>query len=99
MPPYAAPNWACWNRDKSVDTALEVRKNGKARERLLIAGKDFFTMGRGSQKIHVDHRLDHPSISRQHVAFVHDKHGQLHVTDLGSTHGTFLNGKKLQPNK
>ncbi len=35
-------------------------------------------------------------VSRRHAAFVHYQ-GKLHVIDLSSVNGTFLNGKKLKP--
>lgn len=41
-------------------------------------------------------RLDHPSISRQHASF-HFQHGRWTITDLGSRHGTQLNGVALEP--
>ncbi|MSR43851.1 MAG: FHA domain-containing protein [Phycisphaerales bacterium] len=41
-------------------------------------------------------RLDHPSISRQHASF-HFQNGRWTVTDLGSRHGTLLNGVALEP--
>ncbi|MCK4873786.1 MAG: SpoIIE family protein phosphatase [Phycisphaerales bacterium] len=42
--------------------------------------------------------LPHAGISRRHVA-VFSRGGQWLVTDLGSRHGTFLNGMRLHPHK
>lgn len=38
------------------------------------------------------YRLDHDSVSREHVALVHSFDGTWHVTDLGSRYGTLLEG-------
>lgn len=43
--------------------------------------------------------LNHPSISRRHAAMAHDADGVLYVIDLGSTHGTFLDGTRLRAQK
>ncbi|GAB4575217.1 MAG: hypothetical protein Kow0077_25640 [Anaerolineae bacterium] len=44
-----------------------------------------------------DLTLDHPSVSRRHARIDCDTHGNLFVTDLGSTNGTFLDGIRLTP--
>lgn len=41
-------------------------------------------------------RLDHPSISRQHASF-NFQNGRWMITDLGSRHGTNVNGVPLEP--
>ncbi|NDE60777.1 MAG: FHA domain-containing protein [Cyclobacteriaceae bacterium] len=40
--------------------------------------------------------VDHPSLSRKHLAMYADPNG-LRIEDLGSTNGSYLNGKKLLP--
>jgi NIMA-interacting peptidyl-prolyl cis-trans isomerase 1 len=47
----------------------------------------------------VDITLDEPSASRQHAALVHHEDGRLFLIDLGSTHGTTLDGVPVAPNK
>jgi hypothetical protein len=44
-----------------------------------------------------DGRLgDDPALSRQHAVIVHSDRGELVVSDLGSTNGTFLNGSRVE---
>jgi len=39
--------------------------------------------------------LQHPSISRQHCAIVHGSSGNMYCVDLGSSHGSSVNKKRL----
>ena len=38
-----------------------------------------------------------PGVSRRHATLVADAHGDVWLTDAGSTNGTFLNGSRLDP--
>ena len=38
---------------------------------------------------------DDPALSRQHAVIVHSDRGELVVSDLGSSNGTFLNGRRV----
>ena len=42
-------------------------------------------------------KLNNKLISSQHAQFIFDNKGHLHIQDLKSTNGTFLNGEKLTP--
>lgn len=65
------------------------RKNGENH----VIDKTKYTIGKDS--LHVDLCIkDNCAISRQH-AVVEAKDGAMYITDLGSTNGTFLNGKRL----
>lgn len=65
------------------------RKNGENH----VIDKNKYTIGKDS--LHVDLCIkDNCAISRQH-AVVEAKDGVMYITDLGSTNGTFLNGKRL----
>lgn len=47
----------------------------------------------------VDIPLDHPTASRVHAALCHHNDGRIFLIDLSSTHGTFVDGTKISPNK
>jgi len=50
------------------------------------------TMGRAPR---ADFVVDAALVSRVHCRFVLDERNQLQLEDLGSTNGTFVNGKKI----
>ncbi|MCR5772068.1 MAG: FHA domain-containing protein [Butyrivibrio sp.] len=65
------------------------RKNGENH----VIDKTKYTIGKDS--LHVDLCIkDNSAISRQH-AVIEARDGVIYITDLGSTNGTFLNGKRL----
>ncbi len=49
-------------------------------------------LGRGSE---VDIRIDDHGVSRRHARIVRTAEGSCHVTDLGSTNGTYVNGVSI----
>jgi PAS domain S-box-containing protein len=49
-------------------------------------------LGRGSE---VDIRIDDHGVSRRHARVLRTPEGACHVTDLGSTNGTYLNGMSV----
>jgi len=53
----------------------------------------------GRNKSMCDIWLEHPSISRQHAAILHGSSGNMYILDLGSSHGTTCNHKKLSDKK
>ncbi len=57
-----------------------------------IAANSMLILGRSNEAGQL--QIDHPSISRKHLALYADDSG-LYVEDLGSTNGSYLNGKKL----
>lgn len=72
---------------------LKVIKE-RARVGLILAGgRDVTVLGRNSKMSH--EVLEHHSISRRHAALVHNGDGDVFAADLGSTHGTYVNGCKI----
>jgi len=93
---FQPPPWVCM--PKLENCGLKVRKDGKIISIVTdINKKKFLTLGRNAKMS--DLRLEHPSISRRHSMFGHGSSGNLYVMDLGSSHGTFVNGKRLESKK
>lgn len=74
---------------------LQIIKDGKAIGEVLAGGRDVTVLGRNSKMSH--EVLEHHSISRRHAALVHNGDGDVFAADLGSTHGTYVNGCKIAP--
>lgn len=72
---------------------LQIIKDGKAVGEVLAGGRDVTVLGRNSKMSH--EVLEHQSISRRHAALVHNGDGDVFAADLGSTHGTYVNGCKI----
>ena len=64
----------------------------------MLDEKDCYLFGRNSSM--TDVCIDHSSCSRVHAALVYHKHlNRFFLTDLGSTHGTFVGNLRLEPHK
>ena len=80
----------------SMDFVLETL-HGPDEHQLVLHGAKTLTIGRGKEN-----NLPLPkgaTVSRQHAQFTHYESGSLEfwkIQDLGSRHGTFLNGVKLR---
>jgi pSer/pThr/pTyr-binding forkhead associated (FHA) protein len=74
-----------------------VLKDGETVDELRVGRQACFVLGRNEDVC--DFGMQHPSISRQHAAVVHDKEGRVNILDLGSAQGTFVNGKEIEPNE
>ena len=93
--PYREPEWGgvC-----SAPYMFEVIKNGTVIDTLELTKKSFYVFGRLPA---CDVTMEHPSLSRfhavvQYCALSNSRHRQgWYLYDLESTHGTFLNKKKI----
>src|SRR5262245_24660757 len=74
-----------------MTTRLELAVRNTDRVVPLSAGTTV-TLGRTSQ---TDVQIDHPSVSRRHCE-ISVAEGILHVRDLGSVNGTFVNERAIQ---
>ncbi|GLI61288.1 hypothetical protein VaNZ11_003639 [Volvox africanus] len=92
-PKCPVPDWAA---EPTAGSRLLVYKDGQAIQEVPLV-KIVTVFGRVDAL--ADVVLDHPSISRQHAtAAFHGARGTWMITDLGSTHGTFLGDRQLAKN-
>lgn len=92
---YEPPAWAADGRN-AFSLTLEVIKSGVVMETVTLPPKgdqSFAVVGRMEPVC--DLVLQHPSISRQHAVLQFDATGALFLRDLRSTHGTFINKKRI----
>lgn len=75
---------------------LQIVKDRTRLGVVLAGSRDVTILGRNSTMSH--EVLEHPSISRRHAALVHNGDGDVFAADLGSTHGTYVNGCKIPSN-
>jgi len=97
-----------WSVVPSVPVSVELVRGGEWLQTVDIGRKRAYVLGRSAQQ--ADLPIAHESVSRQHAALVHALHGEggapsLHIVDLGSIKGTYLElpggaggWKRLQPN-
>lgn len=79
---------------------LEVLRDGSIIDYISLTHRSYTVFGRSPDS---DIVLEHPTISRYHAIIQYKsefEHGQpagLYLYDCGSTHGTFVNKKRLEP--
>lgn len=89
---YSEPEWG---EPTSKSGFFEILKDGSILERINISeGTNFITFGRLPENMI---KLDHESNSRNHAILQFGPRNSAFIYDLNSTHGTFLNKKRLPP--
>ena len=63
----------------------------------IIIDRDYLLIGRDPKSCH--HFIRESVISRRHAALETDERGDVTITDLGSTNGTFVNGEAIRKRK
>nr|CAG4646303.1 EOG090X07CE [Macrothrix elegans] len=92
---YDIPSWA---GKPPTGLHLDVTKDGKLIQKLMIDQKKCYLFGRNPQMC--DFCIDHASCSRVHSALVWHKHlNRAFLVDLGSTHGTFIGSLRIESEK
>nr|SVE75164.1 EOG090X07CE [Daphnia dolichocephala] len=92
---YEIPNWA---GKPTTGLHLDVTKDGKLIQKLMIDQKKCYLFGRNPQMC--DFCIDHASCSRVHSALVWHKHlNRAFLVDLGSTHGTYIGSMRIESEK
>ncbi|KJH46445.1 FHA domain protein [Dictyocaulus viviparus] len=107
---YTAPSWAAipdpgqgYKLEKKQSYAFKVVKNGVVVDTIDLDVRKHNTFVVIGRLPNCDVVLDHPSISRYHCILQYgedliDKTGKgWHIYDMGSTHGSKANKKKLPP--
>ncbi|XP_050403115.1 nuclear inhibitor of protein phosphatase 1 [Patella vulgata] len=92
---FEVPSWA---GKPAPGLHLDVIKEGKMVQKLMIDEKKCYFFGRNKQLC--DFCIDHASCSRVHAALVWHKHlARPFIMDLGSTHGTYIGRMRLEKRK
>jgi hypothetical protein len=98
LPEEASGRTMVYSTAGRVAEPLEERARSRQQTVLLVTGGRRLVVGAGGATIgrsrHSDVMLDDPNLSRAH-AEVRPRGGSWVVTDLGSTNGTRLNGRRL----
>lgn len=95
MAQYSPPEWSATGRNV-FGIYLEVIKGGVGVDTLQLPRSDGCSyVVAGRMETVCDLALAHPSISRVHAALQFDEQGALFLYDMRSTHGCFVNKKRV----
>ncbi|MEN2498832.1 MAG: Nuclear inhibitor of protein phosphatase 1 [Marteilia pararefringens] len=89
---FEIPDWSGRAPD---DYYVDVFKNGDLIDKINFSKRTPYYCGRNSKECCI--RIDHESCSRVHSCIIfHSVAKQFFIVDLNSTHGTYLDGRKLE---
>ena len=79
----------------SIDFKLYFYENNKLFKKVAVEKEyhNSWIVGTGKDA-HI--KLDNPRVSGNHLQIIYNKQGELHIQDLNSLNGTYLNGIKLE---
>mmetsp|Transcript_14144 Transcript_14144/g.21160 ORF Transcript_14144/g.21160 Transcript_14144/m.21160 type:complete len:777 (-) Transcript_14144:162-2492(-) len=88
-----------WRQPSSCycNKVLTVHKNNANIGDISLSNKECIVFGR--KKDQCDVVLDHQSISRKHAVLFFGEQGSVYLMDLGSSHGTSVDGRKIEHGK
>ena len=89
---FTPPEWCA--PPKAANFQLLVWRGAALVETVPLGCRAFLLAGRLQECEIV---LEHASASRQHAVVLQHRSGAIYVLDLGSAHGTFLDGRRLPP--
>ncbi len=94
--------------DECDDDRTTLLSDRGSMSRAVLSGRDYgknliFTIDRdpfilGKKKDKADGVIDDRGVSRLHAS-IREKNGRYFLSDLNSTNGTFVNGRRLEPNE
>ncbi|KAG7399592.1 Nuclear inhibitor of protein phosphatase 1 [Phytophthora boehmeriae] len=90
--PFPPPTW-CLHKPPRAISLLDVYKDHVLIATHTVDQKSFYLIGRNAAVC--DIVLSHCSISRLHATIMHHERGATYLVDLGSAHGTFVDGLRL----
>ncbi|KAI9919438.1 hypothetical protein PsorP6_017666 [Peronosclerospora sorghi] len=92
--PFPPPIWCLRKPPRSI-SLLDVYKDHVLIATYTVDQKPYYLIGRNAAVC--DLVLSHCSISRLHATLIHHENGATYLVDLGSAHGTFVDGLRLTP--
>eukprot|EP00755_Sulcionema_specki_P031989 Sspe_Gene.97774::Locus_71301_Transcript_1_1_Confidence_1.000_Length_1246::g.97774::m.97774/K13216/PPP1R8, NIPP1; nuclear inhibitor of protein phosphatase 1 len=88
---FDPPEWAGKPKE---GMHLAVYKGNEQIDCILIDSSPYYLFGRNASVCDIE--LNHQSISRVHFALIHHQNGSLYVMDMGTQHGTFIRGERIE---